>query len=66
MQSSGLVHAEGSGDRLGSCLRMLEQLETGGIVSLPGEATGIENGNRGSETAAYESLGSGFRHKSVS
>ncbi len=50
-------------DRLGSCLRMLEQLEAGGIVSLPGEATGIENGNRGSETAAYESLGSGLRHR---
>ncbi len=28
-----------------------------------GEATGIENGNRGSETAAYESLGSGLRHR---
>ena len=40
-------------DRLGSCLRMLEQLESGGI----------ENGNRGSETAAYESLGSGLRHR---
>ena len=26
-----------------------------------GEATGIENGNRRSETAAYEPLGSGFR-----
>ena len=80
------------GIRLGSCLRMLEQLEAGGIVSLPakrpgsrtgtggrcrrsdrdrerepgvaaGEATGIENGNRGSETAAYESLGSGLRHR---
>ena len=50
-------------DRLGSCLRMLEQLESCGIVSLPGEAAGIENGNRGSETAAYEPLGSGFRHR---
>ena len=28
-----------------------------------GEAAGIENGNRGSETAAYESLGSGLRHR---
>ena len=48
-------------DRLGSCLRMLEQLEASGIVSLPAEAAGIENGNRRSETAAYEPLGSGFR-----
>ena len=27
-----------------------------------GEAAGIENGNRRSETAAYEPLGSGFHH----
>ena len=32
-------------------------------VAAGGEAAGIENGNQGSETAAYEPLGSGFRHR---
>ena len=53
-------------DRLGSCLRMLEQSWRPAAscrCRRSGEATGIENGNRGSETAAYESLGSGLRHR---
>ena len=59
MHSSGLVHTEGSG----SAGVLSADAGAAGVRRdrvAAGEATGIENGNRGSETAAYESLGSGL------
>ena len=61
MQSSGLVHTEGSGStRVLSADAGAAGVRRDRVAA--GEAAGIENGNRGSETAAYEPLGSGFRH----
>ena len=62
VQSFGLVHAEGSG----STGVLSADAGAAGVRRhrvAAAEAIGIENGNRGSETAAYESLGSGFRHR---
>ena len=54
MQSSRLVHTEGSG----STGALSADAGAAGVLRhrvAAGEAAGIENGNRGSETAAYES-----------
>ena len=61
-EESGLVHAEGSGS---TGVLSADAGAAGGRRHrvAAGEAAGIENGNRRSETAAYESLGSGLRHR---
>ena len=58
----GLVHTEGSGS---TGVLSADAGAAGGRRHrvAAGEAGGIENGNRGSETVAYEPLGSGFRHR---
>ena len=62
VQSSRLVHTEGSG----SAGVLSADAGAAGVRRhsvAAAEATGIENGNRGPETTAYEPLGSGFRHR---
>ena len=43
----GWFTPKGRDRRLGSCLRMLEQLESGGIVSLPAKRPGSRTGTGG-------------------
>ena len=50
-------------DRLGSCLRMLEQLEAGGIVSLPAKRPGSRTGTGGRRPRHTSRSDPGFRHR---